>query len=83
MDKPTKKGRLAKTEDDELVLVNDENIAYVVDQAIISIWNMLDGTKTVSDVVEDIVQRTDAKSEQLEPPINAIVEKLKEVGLMT
>ncbi|MFQ5819385.1 MAG: PqqD family protein [Candidatus Heimdallarchaeota archaeon] len=82
MDKPTKKGRVAKTDEGKLVLVNDINQAYIVDQSIISVWNMLDGTKTVNDVTQDIAQRIDAKPEQLAPQINATVEKLKELGLI-
>ncbi|MFQ5819363.1 MAG: PqqD family protein [Candidatus Heimdallarchaeota archaeon] len=82
MENPIKKGKLAKTEDDKLVLVNDKNQAFVVDQAVIGIWKMLDGNKTVNEVVQEVAKGTDAKAEQLSPQITAIVDKLKEVGLV-
>ncbi len=82
MENPIKKGKLAKTEDDKLVLVNDKNQAFVVDQAVIGIWKMLDGNKTVNEVVQEVAKETDAMPEQLSPQITAIVDKLKEVGLV-
>ncbi len=82
MENPIKKGKLAKTEDDKLVLVNDKNQAFVVDQAVIGIWKMLDGNKTVNEVVQEVAKGTDAMPEQLSPQITAIVDKLKEVGLV-
>lgn len=83
MEKPTKKGQVAKTEKGDLVLVNDENQAFVVDQSVIGFWNMLDGTKTVNDVAQVIAQKIDADPEQLLPQFNDIVEKLKEARLLT
>jgi len=83
MEKPTKKGKVSKTNKGDLVLVNDENQVYSADQSIIGFWDMLDGSKTVRDVAQVIAQRIDAEPEQLIPQFNEIVEKLKEAGLLT
>jgi hypothetical protein len=81
MDKPIKKGVLDKTDSGQPILVNGKGKSYKVTGSIADIWNRLDGTKTVKEIVDDIPKTKSINPSNLENAINDIVSKFKEYDL--
>ncbi len=77
-----KKGSVAKSENNELLLVNESDKAYKVDEAVIAIWNMCDGTKTKEEIVDILSKEAHVEKEKINEAVSDILAKLEEVGLL-
>ena len=82
MKKFKKKGKVGKTEAGEFLLVNEEGQTFKVDQAVVSIWNMCDGTVTSEDLAKEISQKTKQEESAVKEAIERIVGDMEKVGLM-
>jgi len=76
-----RKGRIEREEDGTLVLINDQNQGYIVDEAIAYVWVECDG-KTEDELVDTFSQGVDVDKEDLRKDIRVIIDKLKEVNLV-
>ncbi len=79
--KLTKKGWINQTPEGELLLVNENGVAYRVNESIIVVWDAFND-KTVNEVVEDIASQIDKDPEELREPIEQLAEALLEAELL-
>jgi len=82
-DKLKRKGRIVVGEDESIVLVNEENKGYRVDEVIASIWYECDG-KTIDELIDIFTEGVEEKEEKevIGNNIRLIVSKLQEVKLV-
>jgi hypothetical protein len=77
-----KKGNIAKSNENELLLVDENEKAYKVDQTIVVIWSMCDGNTTEEQIVDNLTKETKIKRTEIEKAISDILAKLEQVGLI-
>lgn len=80
---PDRLGKMAKDTDGNLVLVNPAGKAYAVDDNLSSVWMMLDGKKTYSDILDQLCANTDYTSEQVNQAMTEALKRLRSVDLVT
>ncbi|MCD6371752.1 MAG: PqqD family protein [Candidatus Aenigmarchaeota archaeon] len=76
-----RKGRIAKNQEGNLVLINEDNQGFRVDEVIAAVWYESDG-KTISQLVDKFSEEDKENKELIRKDIEAIIEKLKEVKLV-
>jgi len=77
-----KKGTPAKSEADELLLVDENNKGYKVDQVIIAIWSMCDGNRTQEQIVDELASETKLEKSKVSGAVSDILAKLEQVSLV-
>lgn len=82
MKKLKKKGKLAKTQEGEAVMVNERGEAVAADEVVIVLWNMCDGNVTSEDLVNVVVERTDKEKSQIDEPVKRVIKDLEKYGLL-
>lgn len=82
MTKPMKKGSVGKTEEGEIVLVNDQNQAFKVNKVAVVVWNRCDGQMTIDDLTKEFSQKTNQEEGTVKQAIETIVDQMEKVGLM-
>ena len=80
--KPEKAGKLTSQEDGSLVLLNNGNQAFMVNQAIIDFWNFCEGKKTVTELTDVLSKQLGMTREQVEKEVLQLVEQLFDSGLL-
>lgn len=76
-----RKGTLFKDEEGSLVLVNEENEAFKVDEIVAYIWSICDG-KTVGEVVNEFAEVSKVPIEEVREPVLGLIDKLRTVSLI-
>lgn len=76
-----RKGNLFKDEDGTLVLVNEDNEAYRVDEVVAYIWTICDG-KTVTEVINEFATVSETDVEEIREPLLDLINKLKGAALL-
>ncbi|MCD6235525.1 MAG: PqqD family protein [Thaumarchaeota archaeon] len=76
-----RRGNLFKDETGTLVLVNDNNEAYRVDEIVAYIWSICDG-KTVEEVVTEFADLSETSVEELREPVMDLINRLKSASLV-
>jgi len=76
-----RKGKLMQDSENNLVLVNEKDKGYRVDEVVAVIWSKADG-KTLENLVKEIAEETQLDEAELRPHIEMIINKLKEVDLV-
>jgi hypothetical protein len=82
MAKPMKKGSVGKTEEGEIVLLNEQNRAFKVKKVAMVVWNSCDGQMTIDDLAEEFSQRTNQEEGVVKQAIETIVDQMEKAGLM-
>ncbi len=77
-----RKGTTAKSEADELLLVDENNKGYKVDQVIIAIWSMCDGNRTQEQIVDELASETKLEKSKVSGAVSDILAKLEQVSLV-
>ena len=77
-----KRGSLAKSKANELLLVDEKKNAYKVDKSIIVVWVMCDGTMTVERIVDEVAKETKVDRAKIKKVIDDILAKLEKAGLV-
>jgi metal-sulfur cluster biosynthetic enzyme len=80
--KPTKVGKFLKQEDGSLVIINDKEQAYMVNDAIVDFWNSCDGTRTINQLTDQFSTKLGAPREQVEQEVVQLVQQLLEADLL-
>ena len=80
--KPLKIGRFAKQEDGSLILANDKDQGFMVNDAIIEFWNSCDGTKTINQLADHFSKKLGMPRQQVEQEVVQLVQQLLEAGLL-
>jgi hypothetical protein len=77
----SKKGYVSQTPEGELLLVNENGEAYMVNEAIVAVWDLFND-KTVSDVVSEIASQISRDPSEIRDSIEQLAGKLLEAGLI-
>ena len=75
-------GKVAKQEDGSLVLINEHEQGFMVNQAIIDFWKLCNGQRKVTDLVEAFAQKLGLKREQVEKEVIQLIQQLRDGGLV-
>jgi hypothetical protein len=82
MAKPMKKGSVGKTEEGEIVLLNEQNRAFKVNEVAMVVWNRCDGQMTIDDLAKVFSQKTNQEEGAVKQAIETIVDQMEKAGLM-
>ncbi len=80
--KPLKMGKFAKQEDGSLMLANDKDQGFMVNEAIVEFWNACDGTKTINQITDQFSAKLGMPREQVEQEAVQLLQQLLEAELL-
>jgi len=80
--KPLKVGRFAKQEDGSMILANDKDQGFMVNEAIVEFWNTCDGTKTINQLTDQFSAKLGMPRQQVEQEVVQLVQQLLESELL-
>jgi metal-sulfur cluster biosynthetic enzyme len=80
--KPMKVGRLSKQEDGSMILANDKDQGFMVNEAIIEFWKSCDGTKTINQLTDQFSAKLGMPRQQVEQEVVQLVQQLLEAELL-
>jgi metal-sulfur cluster biosynthetic enzyme len=75
-------GNLAKQEDGSMILANEHEQGFMVNDAIIDFWKSCNGKRKVTDLVEVFAQQTGLQRTQVEKEVMQLIKQLHEGGLL-
>jgi metal-sulfur cluster biosynthetic enzyme len=75
-------GNLIKQEDGSLVLANEHEQGFMVNQAIIDFWRSCNGKRKVTELVDLFAQQTGLQRTQVEKEVMQLLKQLHEGGLL-
>ncbi|MGI0082369.1 MAG: PqqD family peptide modification chaperone [Nitrosopumilaceae archaeon] len=75
-------GKVVKQEDGSLVLMNEHEQGFMVNQAIIDFWKLCNGQRKVTDLVEVFAQKLGLQRGQVEKEVIQLVQQLRDGGLL-
>ena len=76
-------GKLVKQEDGSMILANEHDQGFMVNQAIIDFWKLCNGSRKVTDLVDSFAQQTGLQRNQVEKEVMQLIKQLYEGGLLT
>jgi hypothetical protein len=76
-----RKGELLKDEEGNLLLVNELNEAYRVDEIVSYILSICEG-KTFDEVASELASQGEVDVEEVKPPLQDLISKLKSASLI-
>lgn len=80
--KPLKAGGFAKQEDGSMILANDKDQGFMVNEAIVEFWNTCDGTKTINQLTDQFSAKLGMPRQQVEQEVVQLVQQLLEAELL-
>ena len=80
--KPLVKGRLVTQEDGSLILENEKEQRFMVNQAIVDFWNSCDGSKTITQLADHFSSKLGLPRQQVEQEVVQLVQQLLESELL-
>ena len=75
-------GKVVKQEDGSLMLMNEHEQGFMVNQAIIDFWKLCNGQRKITDLVEMFAQKLGLKREQVEKEVIQLIQQLRDGGLV-
>ena len=75
-------GNLVKQEDGSLVLANEHEQGFMVNQAIIDFWKSCNGQRKVTELVDLFAQQTGLQRTQVEKEVMQLLKQLHEGGVL-
>jgi len=79
---PKKTGSFQKSEDGSLILMNQEERSYMVNDAIIRFWESCDGTKTINQLTDHFSEKLGIPRKQVEQEVLQLLEQLFDAELI-
>jgi metal-sulfur cluster biosynthetic enzyme len=80
--KPLKVGRFSKQEDGSMIIANEKDQGFMVNEAIIEFWNTCDGTKTITQLTDQFSAKLGMPRQQVEQEVVQLVQQLLESELL-
>ncbi|KXA99393.1 hypothetical protein AKJ35_00455 [candidate division MSBL1 archaeon SCGC-AAA833F18] len=77
-----KKGKLAKSEEGELVLMNDDDQVFEADRIVIAIWDRCEGDISSSELSEEISEKSGEDQDKIQAAVVKIVDQLENANLL-
>ena len=75
-------GNLIKQEDGSMILANEHEQGFMVNDAIIDFWKSCNGKRKVTDLVQVFSQQTGLQRTQVEKEVMQLIKQLHEGGLL-
>ena len=75
-------GKLVQQEDGSMVLANEHDQGFMVNQAIVDFWKSCNGQRKVTELVEVFAQQTGLQRKQVEKEVMQLLQQLREGGLI-
>ena len=75
-------GKMVKQEDGSIMLANEHDQGFMVNQAIIDFWRSCNGTRKVTELVDLFAQQTGLQRSQVEKEVMQLLKQLHEGGLI-
>jgi len=75
-------GKLVQQEDGSMVLANEHDQGFMVNQAIVDFWKSCNGQRKVTDLVEIFAQQTGLQRNQVEKEVMQLLQQLRDGGLI-
>jgi metal-sulfur cluster biosynthetic enzyme len=75
-------GKLIKQEDGSMVLTNEHDQGFMVNQAIVDFWKSCNGQRKVTELVEVFAQQTGLQRNQVEKEVMQLLQQLRDGGLI-
>jgi len=75
-------GSVVKQEDGALVLMNNNEQGFMVNQAIIDFWKLCNGKRKITELVDAFAQITGLQRGQVEKEVTQLVQQLRNGGLV-
>ncbi len=75
-------GKLVKQEDGSIVLANEHDQSFMVNQAIVDFWKSCNGQRKVTELVEVFAQQTGLQRKQVEKEVMQLLQQLRDGGLI-
>jgi len=75
-------GNLVKQEDGSIVLANEHEQGFMVNQAIIDFWKSCNGKRKITELVDIFAQQTGLQRNQVEKEVMQLVQQLSDGGLL-
>ena len=75
-------GKLVTQEDGSMVLANEHDQGFMVNQAIVDFWKSCNGQRKVTELVEVFAQQTGLQRKQVEKEVMQLLQQLRDGGLI-
>ena len=75
-------GKLVQQEDGSMVLANEHEQGFMVNQAIVDFWKSCNGQRKVTDLVQVFAEQTGLQRKQVEKEVMQLLQQLKDGGLI-
>lgn len=75
-------GKLIKQDDGSLVLANEHDQGFMVNQAIIDFWKSCNGKRKITELVDLFAQQTGLQRNQVEKEVTQLLQRLRDGGLV-
>ena len=75
-------GKIAKQEDGSIMLANEHDQGFMVNQAIIDFWKLCNGKRKVTELVDLFAQQTGLQRNQVEKEVMQLIKQLHDGGLL-
>lgn len=75
-------GSLVKQEDGSLVLVDEKQQGFMVNQAIVEFWKMCNGQRRITDLVDIFSKQVGLQRNQVEKEVLQLIQQLRDGGLI-
>jgi metal-sulfur cluster biosynthetic enzyme len=76
-------GSLVKQDDDgSLVLMNENQQGFMVNQAIVEFWKLCNGQRRITDLVDAFAKQVGLQRSQMEKEVLQLIQQLKDGGLI-
>jgi metal-sulfur cluster biosynthetic enzyme len=80
--KPMKMGRFSKQDDGSMILANEKDQGFMVNDAIVEFWNACDGTKTINQITDQFSAKLGLPRQQVEQEAVQLLQQLLEAELL-
>ena len=75
-------GKLVQQEDGSMVLANEHDQGFMVNQAIVDFWKSCNGERKVTDLVQVFAEQTGLQRKQVEKEVMQLLQQLRDGGLI-
>lgn len=79
---PLKQGRFIQQEDGSMILANEKEQGFMVNEAIVEFWKSCDGTKTITQLTDQFSAKLGMPRQQVEQEVVQLVQQLLESELL-
>jgi metal-sulfur cluster biosynthetic enzyme len=79
---PLRRGQFIKQDDGSLILKNEKDEGFMVNDAIVNFWHICDGTKTINQLTDQFSAKLGMPRQQVEQEVVQLVQQLLEAELL-